>query len=199
MRLSGFMILGFLAMTIAGLIEAVYLGQIGKAELAAVAFAFPVTMSLNAIARGIGAGAGALLAQAAGARDQAQIVRVTSHGIALVFVFTTALSALAIVFAPEIFHLLGARDDALTMTVDHARLWLLAFLVFAVALAGQGLIRPMGDARYPGLVISSGPIVQVLAGPFLIFGWLGLPRLELIGAALAFTLRASVQCLLAAA
>tara|TARA_Y100001934_G_C12300823_1_gene749808 strand:+ start:1306 stop:1644 length:339 start_codon:yes stop_codon:yes gene_type:complete len=107
MRLSGFMILGFLAMTIAGLIEAVYLGQIGKAELAAVAFAFPVTMSLNAIARGIGAGAGALLAQAAGARDQAQIVRVTSHGIALVFVFTTALSALAIVFAPEIFHLLG--------------------------------------------------------------------------------------------
>ena len=199
MRLSGFMILGFLAMTIGQLIEAVYLGQIGKAQLAAVAFTFPVTMSLNAIARGIGAGAGALLAQAAGADDRAQIVRVTSHGLTLVVVFTTGLALLAIALAPQIFSLLGARDGILELTVGYARLWLLAFPLFAVALAGQGLIRSLGDARYPGLVMSSGPIVQVIVGPFLIFGWLGLPRLELTGAALAFAVGAGTQFLLAAA
>ena len=192
-RLSGFMILGFLAMTLGQLVEAIYLGQIGKAELAAVAFAFPVTMSLNAIARGIGVGAGTLLAQASGAYDQAQIERVASHGIVLVVLLTSLLSGMVIALAPELFYLIGARDEVLTLTIHYVHIWMLAFPVFSVALVGQGLIRSLGDARYPGLVMSSGPIVQVLVGPVLIFGWMGLPRMELTGAALAFATGAAVQ------
>ena len=60
-RLSGYMILGFLAMTVAQLIEAVYLGVFGKEELAAVAFTFPVVMALSAMTRGLGIGAGAAM------------------------------------------------------------------------------------------------------------------------------------------
>ncbi|MFB3107287.1 MAG: hypothetical protein ACE1ZA_20520, partial [Pseudomonadales bacterium] len=56
-RLSGFMIMGFLAMTLAQLVEAVYLGIIGTNELAAIAFSFPVVMALNAATRGLGIGA----------------------------------------------------------------------------------------------------------------------------------------------
>lgn len=192
------MILGFLAMTIGQLIEAIYLGRVGKAELAAVAFAIPVTMMLNALGRGIGVGAGALLAQAAGAGDRDQTVRVTSHGLMLVVLFTSVLSALVIAFADELFYGLGARDHVLDLTVHYMQIWMLAFPMFALALVGQGLIRSLGDARYPGLVLSSGPVLQVLLGPVLIFGWLGAPRLELTGAALAFAAGAALQFILVA-
>ena len=49
MHLSGVMIFGFLAMTIGNLIEMFYLGHVGRNELAAITFAFPITMSLNAL------------------------------------------------------------------------------------------------------------------------------------------------------
>lgn len=48
------MILGFLAMTIGQLIEMFYIGKVGKLELAAITFTFPISMSLNALTRGIG-------------------------------------------------------------------------------------------------------------------------------------------------
>ena len=41
------MIVGFLAMTLGSLIEIFYLGMVGKLELAAIAFSFPMVMALN--------------------------------------------------------------------------------------------------------------------------------------------------------
>lgn len=58
-RLSSFMILGFLAMTLGQFFEAAYLGILGIDALAAVTFTFPVMMALGAATRGIGAGIGA--------------------------------------------------------------------------------------------------------------------------------------------
>ncbi len=71
MRLSAYMIMGFLTMTIAQLIEAIYLGLVGTAELAAIAFTFPLVMSLNAAVRGIGIGASSVIARVIGAGDRA--------------------------------------------------------------------------------------------------------------------------------
>ena len=80
-RLSGYMILGFLAMTVAQLIEAVYLGVFGKEELAAVAVTFPVVMALSAMTRGLGIGAGAVLARAMGRGDREAAGRLATHGL----------------------------------------------------------------------------------------------------------------------
>ena len=51
MRLSGYMILGFLAMTLASFVETVYLGRVGTEAIAAVTFAFPVLMAIGAATR----------------------------------------------------------------------------------------------------------------------------------------------------
>ena len=52
-RLSGVMIIGFIAWTLGGLIEIFYLGMVGLDAHAAITFAFPLTMSLTAFIRGI--------------------------------------------------------------------------------------------------------------------------------------------------
>ena len=64
-------------------------------------------------------------------------------------------------------------------------------------MVANGLIRSFGDPTYPGVIMTSGPIVQVIVGPFLIFGWLGLPALGLDGAAWTFVISSACQVLLA--
>jgi len=50
-------------MNFARLVEAVYLGLIGTEALAALGFAFPVTITLFAFAGGIGTGASSVIAR----------------------------------------------------------------------------------------------------------------------------------------
>ena len=87
-KLSSVMILGFLAMTVGQLIEIFYIGKVGKAELAAVTFMFPISMSLNALTRGIGIGAATLIAQSMGAGDREQTAMTVTHCYILVLIFT---------------------------------------------------------------------------------------------------------------
>ncbi len=195
-RLSGVMIVGFLTMTIANLIEVFYIGQVGKLQVAAYSFAFPVAMCMNALTRGIGIGAAALIAQGIGRGDPSTAARAATHGFVLVIIFTVSVAVLGQYHADVLFGVLGATGDVLSFADQYAAIWLIGFPMMGMAMVANGMIRAFGDATYPGLIMTSGPIAQIVAGPFLIFGLAGLPALGLEGAAWAFNLGCFVQLLL---
>ena len=188
LRLSGFMIMGFLAMTLAQLVEAAYLGMVGRDELAAVAFTFPVVMAFNAATRGIGIGTGAVLARAIGRGDRDYAARLASHGLLLTLVFTMLGAIVLFWQAPALFRLLGAEGHVLELTVRYISIWCLGVPAFGLSMVGSGLMRSIGDPAFPGYVMTAGSVAQVLAGPPLIFGWFGLPAMGIEGAAWAFVL-----------
>ena len=196
MRLSGYMILGFLAMTLASFVEIFYLGRVGTAAIAAVTFAFPVLMAIGAATRGIGIGIGAVLARAIGAGDRERAAFLTTHGLLLVLVFNIACSVLLVAFAGPLFHLLGAREVVLDLVVSYIRISAIGYPLFGLSMVGTGLMRAIGDPVYPGIVITAGSILQVLVGPFLIFGWLGMPALGVDGAAWSFVIARSASFLI---
>jgi len=197
-KLSSVMILGFLAMTVGQLIEIFYIGKVGKAELAAVTFMFPISMSLNALTRGIGIGAATLIAQSMGAGDREQTAMTVTHCYILVLIFTIAVSLVGQFGASYLFILLGASDQVLVLATHYAKIWLIGFPMMGLAMVSNGLIRSFGNPTFPGFIMTIAPVVQVIVGPFLIFGWAGLPMLGLEGAAWAFVLGAIAQVLLAA-
>ena len=185
------MIMGFLAMTIAQLIEAFYLGMVGRNELAAVAFTFPVVMAFNAMTRGIGIGTGAVLARAIGEGNSGEASRLTSHGLLLTFLFTIGCAALVAWQAEVLFAALGARDEILGLAAAYMAIWCIGFPGFGMSMVGSGLMRSIGDPAFPGFVMTTGSIVQVLVAPPMIFGWFGLPALGIEGAAWSFVIARS--------
>ena len=197
-KLSSVMILGFLAMTVGQLIEIFYIGKVGKAELAAVTFMFPISMSLNALTRGIGIGAATLIAQSMGAGDREQTAMTVTHCYILVLIFTIAVALVGQFGASYLFILLGASDQVLVLATHYAKIWLIGFPMMGLAMVSNGLIRSFGNPTFPGFIMTIAPVVQVIVGPFLVFGWAGLPMLGLEGAAWAFVLGAIAQVLLAA-
>ena len=197
-RLSGYMILGFLAMTLAQFVEAVYLGILGTEAIAAVTFTFPVMMALGAATRGIGLGAGAVLARAIGGGDRERAAFLTTHGLFLVLVFNVACAIALVVFARPLFHLLGARGDVLDLVVAYIDIVAIGFPLFGLSMVGTGLMRSIGDPVFPGIVMATGSALQVLIGPFLIFGLAGLPALGVEGAAWSFVIARSASFLISA-
>ena len=188
LRLSGYMIMGFLAMTLAQLVEAAYLGMVGGDELAAIAFSFPVVMTLNAATRGIGVGTGAVLARAIGRGDRDYAARLASHGLLLTLAFTLVCAVLLAWQARPLFELLGASGRVLELSVSYLSIWCVGLSAFGLSMVGSGLMRSIGDPAFPGYVMTTGSVLQVLIGPVLIFGWFGVPALGIEGAAWAFVL-----------
>jgi putative MATE family efflux protein len=191
LRLSGFMVMGFLAMTLAQLVEAFYLGMVGADELAAVAFTFPLVMAFNAMTRGIGVGTGAVLARAIGEGDRDQAIRLASHGLLLTGLFTVVCAVLLAWQGEQLFRLLGAEGHILELATLYMVTWCFGFPAFGLSMVGSGLMRSIGDPAFPGWVMTSGSVIQVLVAPPLIFGWFGLPALGIEGAAWSFVIARS--------
>ena len=196
LRLSGVMIIGFIAWTLGGLIEIFYLGIVGLDALAAITFAFPLTMSLTAFIRGIGVGASSIIARALGESDRNTAATTTNHCNLLIIIITVTLSLIGFLTAETLYLAMGARNDVLNLATAYTRIWLLGFPMIGMAMVSNGMIRSFGNASFSASIMLSAPAIQVIIGPFLIFGWLGLPALGIMGAAWAAVIGGACQFLI---
>ena len=186
LRLGSFMAFGSVSLNIAQLAEAVYLGIVGTEALAAMGFAFPVTITLFAFAGGIGTGASSVIARAIGSGNQDQAARLVTHAQILTLLIGIALGLLGGLFAEDIASALGAEGVVRQMTVEYLQVYMLGFPFFMLGMVGSTLLRATGSAASPGIVMAVGSLLQILFGPVLIFGWFGFPAMGIAGAAWAY-------------
>ena len=182
------MALGSASMTVAQAAEVVVLGFLGTGALAALGYAFPVTITLYAFAGGIGTGASSVTARSFGAGDRSRVAVLVTHAHLLVLLVGVVVGVLFAVFAGSIAAVLGASGDVHEMTVGYLTVFAFGFPFFMVSIAGSMLLRATGMAASPGVIMAVGSALQVVLCPVLVFGWFGTPELGVAGAAWAYVL-----------
>ncbi|MDP6377614.1 MAG: MATE family efflux transporter [Pseudomonadales bacterium] len=193
------MALGSVSLNVAQLAEAVYLGIVGTEALAAMGFAFPITITLFAFAGGIGTGASSVIARVIGAGKRERAAQLVTHAHILTVFIGIVLGLTGGMLAEEIAIALGARATVQTMTVEYLQVYMLGFPFFMLGMVGSTLLRATGSAASPGVVMAIGSLLQILMGPVLIFGWLGFPALGIAGAAWAYVASRTVSVAIYAA
>ena len=182
------MAMGSLSMNVAQVAEVVFLGWLGTSALAALGYAFPITITLYAFAGGIGTGASSVVARALGAGDREGSAVLITHAHLLVVLVGIAVGALFAFSASHIAAALGAKGEVHAMAVSYLHVFAAGFPLFMVSIAGSMLLRASGNAATPGLIMTVGSILQTLLCPVLVFGWFGAPELGIAGAAWAYAL-----------
>src|SRR5690606_37184745 len=84
-----------------------------------------------------------------------------------------------------VFGLLGADDRTLPLIRDYMEVYYFGGFLLILPLVGNFVMRSVGDARLPALILSMSALINIVLDPLLIFRLLGFPRLELRGAAIA--------------
>lgn len=184
-RLTAPMLLGISSNLLAGLLEAWYLGQVGTLELAAYSFTFPVVGALMSISLGTSIGLSSVLARTVGEGDQSSIRRLATDGITLTAVVMTVVAVAGWLTIDPLFTALGANETTLPMIRDYMSVWYVSMVFMSIPSVGANALRATGDASISGTLMVAGAILQMIMGPFLIFGLAGLPAMGLMGAALA--------------
>ena len=196
LKLGSFMAVGTLTMNVAQLAEAVYLGMVSTEALAAMGFAFPITITLFAFAGGIGSGASSVIARAMGAGDRDRVTLLVTHAQFLAIIVGTLLGVIGATFAEQIVGALGATGIVQDMTIQYLQVYMFGVPFFLLSIVGSTLLRATGSAASPGIIMATGSIVQIVLGPILIFGWLGIPELGIAGAAWAYVVSRMVSIVL---
>ncbi len=179
------MILGISSSLIAGLIETWYLGQLGTIPLAAYSFTFSVTGGLMSLSLGISIGVSSVLARTVGSGNSSEVRRIATDGITLVALVMIVVSSIGMFTIDELFTLLGADESTLPLIREYMSIWYFSMVFLAIPSVGANALRATGDARISGTIMVAGSVLQIVFGPFLIFGLLGLPELGIKGAAIA--------------
>ncbi|MCB1692881.1 MAG: MATE family efflux transporter [Pseudomonadales bacterium] len=185
LRLTAPMVLGITSNLLAGLMEAFYLGRVGTLELAAYSFTFPVIGALTSIWLGTSIGVSSVLARTVGEGDQEQIRHIASDGLALITLLMSLVAIAGWLTIDPVFTLLGADERTLPLVHDYMSVWYITMVFMSIPSVGANALRATGDASISGTLMVGGAALQMVLGPFLIFGLVGLPAMGLEGAAIA--------------
>ncbi|MEL7004529.1 MAG: MATE family efflux transporter [Bacteroidota bacterium] len=167
------------------LIDTYFVGKLGKKELAALSFTFPVIMIVFSIIQGLGIGATALIAKSIGKNNWTKAARETTDSIALTLLLTGVFITIGLLSIDSILMLLGADGETAAMSKEYMQIWFFALFFVSVPFVGNSAIRATGDAKTPTYIMLFAVLVNAILDPILIFGYLGFPAMGLKGAAIA--------------
>ena len=143
-RLTLPMIMGMLSMTIFHLTDTYFIGQLGKNELAAISFTFPVIMVLNSIALGLGVGASSVISRTIGEGNSMKVRRLATDALFLAVIIVAFVVAAGELTIYPLFRLLGAPEDILPLTAAYMRIWYIGVVFVVVPMTGNHIIRATG-------------------------------------------------------
>ncbi|MCP1123305.1 MATE family efflux transporter [Bacillus sp. 3103sda1] len=158
---------------------------LGINDLAAISAFFPLFFLLISFVIGIGSGSSILIGQAFGARNEERLKAIVGTTLTFTFVLGAILAVVGSMFAMDIMRLVGTPENIIDISVHYARILFIFMPVLFLYFAYTTFMRGTGDSKTPFyfLIVSTGLNMALL--PILIFGWLGLPKLGVYGAAYA--------------
>ena len=179
------MMVGLLAMISFGLVDAWFVSRLGPLPLAAVSYTQPVGFVVAAMAMGVGVGASSVIARLVGQGAKRRVRRIATHAFMLSGLLGLAMLAVGWLFMDEVFRLMGADDTTMPLVRDYMEIYLIGLMFVIGPVIGGSILRALGDAKSPGVLLTLTAVVNAILDPILIFGLFGFPRMEVQGAALA--------------
>ena len=197
LRLTLPMLMGMVSMTLFNLADTMYVGWLGKTQLAALSFTFPVVMVLNSISMGIGMGGSALVSTLVGAGDRKRVRRLSTDALLLGLIMALLAATIGELTIRPLFRLLGAEGPVLEHIVAYMRIWYPGLVFVVVPMVGNNLIRATGDMKVPGMIMTAAAFMNIVLDPLMIFGLGPFPALGVSGAALATVISRAMSMVIA--
>ncbi len=187
----------FLVQTLYNLIDAYWLGKLGKTALVAPTITMNIVFVGIALAMGLGQAGTTLVSQYKGAGRPNRMGRAAGQSLLLQLVAGSLFAILGLIFAEPLLRLLQTPPDAYDQSLVYLR-WILAgiplMFIFHVY---QSIYFGLGDTISPMRVNVISVIINLILDPILIFGWGPIPAMGVAGAAAATVLSRFLASVLA--
>ncbi len=181
-------ILNNLLLTVVWIVDMMMVGRLGSTAVAAVGVSGQMFNMVLALTLAVTTGAIALVARYTGAENRPMANSVLGHSLALGAILALALTVPAFLWSEALFKLFGAEEPVTNAGAPYLRIVLAGTIFLVVSLVASSALRGAGDTKTPLVISVSANIINMALNYVLIFGKLGMPRLEVAGAGIATTI-----------
>ena len=161
------------------------LGYVGQEELAAVSLANQFQFLLWGFFFGINSGVTMLGSQYWGKKDTDSIQAVMGIAIKISIVITLILSFGAVVLPRELMRIYTNDEKLIEIGASYLSIVGISYVLMSFSQVYMSTVRSMERVKISTIISSTALILNVTLNAVFIFGFLGLPRLGVVGVSLA--------------
>ncbi|MDO5423484.1 MAG: MATE family efflux transporter [Eubacteriales bacterium] len=179
------MILSMLVQALYNIVDSVFVSRITENALTAVSLAFPMQNLMISVASGTAVGINALLSRSLGAGDRKNVTLSALNGIFLELM-SFVVFALIGLFGSRLFFLSQTSDpEIVSYGTQYMTIVLVCSFGMFMQFAFERLLQSTGRTFFTMITQGTGAIINIILDPILIFGFFGLPKMGVAGAAVA--------------
>jgi putative MATE family efflux protein len=169
-----------------GLIETYFIARLGTDALAGMALVFPVVMLIQMMSTGaMGGGISSAVARTLGGGRREDADALAWHAVAIAVGLGILTTIAALLGGRALYAAMGGVDGSLAAALTYSDTLFGAAILIWLFNSLANVIRGTGNMVLPAAVACLGAAVLIPASPILIFGLGPLPRLGIIGGAVA--------------
>ncbi|MGD9927125.1 MAG: MATE family efflux transporter [Sphaerochaeta sp.] len=189
--------LSMLVQALYNIVDSMFVSHYSQQALTAVTLAFPMQNLLIAVSVGTSVGVNSLLSRKLGAKDISAARKAAGNGLTL-SVISWGFFALIGLFLSKTFVEFFSNDtELIAMGNQYISICLIFSLGLFIDITCERILQGTGDTFHPMIIQSTGAIVNIILDPILIFGLFGMPRMGIMGAAIATVFAQHVSAALA--
>lgn len=174
--------LGMLGHTFVSFVDNIMVGQLGTAELAAVSLGNSFMFIAMSLGIGFSTAITPLIAEKDGARDLKGARSVFKNGLMLCF-FLGVFLFLGVYFAKPLMYVMDQPPEVVALAIPYLDLVAFSLIPLIVFQAFKQFSDGLSMTKYPMYATLLANVVNVVLNYLLIFGYLGFPKLGIVGAA----------------
>ena len=179
------MMFSMLVQALYNIVDSIFVARIGEDALTAVSLAFPLQSLLIALAGGTCVGLNAVLSKALGEKNFEKVNKSATNAIFLM-VLNIIVFFLIGIFAVKPFYLSQTQDaEIVTYGVQYLSIVLTCSFGIFFQFVFDKMLQSTGNTFYTMITQLVGALTNIILDPILIFGLFGMPKMGVIGAAVA--------------
>ena len=179
------MILSMLVQALYNIVDSIFVAKLSEDALTAVSLAFPIQNLMIAVAAGTGVGINALLSRSLGEKKYDKVNRIAQNGILLGVLSSLVFAVLGLIGSRLFFEAQTTDPEIIKYGTDYMLIITVASIGIFMQVTFERLMQSTGKTIFNMVIQGTGAIINIILDPILIFGWFGLPRMEVTGAAMA--------------
>lgn len=167
------------------IVDSLFVARINEGALTAVSMSFPAQNLMISAGVGVGVGITALIARYLGAHDEKGITRVVHNGIFLGILNSILFALFGIFLAKFYFEFQKASGIIETYGIQYLSICSIFAFSIIMEITFERMLIASGKTIYTMITQSTGAIINIIFDPIFIFGLFGVPKMGIVGAAVA--------------
>lgn len=197
MSMSLPMVLSMLVQSLYNIIDSIYVSYLGTGALTAVSLAFPLQNIVLSVAVGIGVGIASVLSISLGKKDQKRANEAATMGMALTLIHCVLFVILGLVITEPFIGLFTKEPEVMKQACEYTYIVLCFSFGSLLQIAMEKIYQGIGAMKTTMILLGAGAMINIILDPILIFGYFGMPRMGIAGAAVATVIGQIIAAILA--